>query len=96
MQRTAGRLSEAAAAEAYARKCVGLTHSNKKAPERLRFVAVKGSFTHAGARGLNRFRFSGRLGGAALRKGSYQLTAVPRDAAGNRGKPVTARFKIVK
>jgi hypothetical protein len=77
-------------------KCVRLTRANKRARKCLRFVAVKGSFTQAGAKGINRFRFTGRLDGKPLRRGSYQLTGVPRDPAGNRGRPVTARFKIVK
>jgi hypothetical protein len=48
---------------------------------------------HAGS---NRVRFSGRIGRRALRPGSYRATIVATDAAGNRGKARTARFRVVR
>ena len=66
----------------------------RKRSRRFRYVAIRGSFTHRGAIGGNRFRFSGRLRGRRLRRGRYRLTARPRDAAGNSGRAVRAAFRI--
>jgi hypothetical protein len=53
-------------------------------------IQMKGSFSVAGASGSNRFRFSGRLGGKALKPGPYQLV-------GQAGSSIKqARFKIVR
>ena len=60
------------------------------------FKKVSGSFRHSGKQGANSFRFSGRLRGRKLPPGSYRLTGLPVDAAGNRGKPVRATFRIVR
>lgn len=57
-----------------------------------RFAKV-GAFTHADRPGRNGFRFSGRVGGSALKPGSYELEATPR-LAGLAGAPRTARFAI--
>ena len=40
--------------------------------------------------------FSGRLGGRALKPGSYTLTLSPTDLAGNHGVPKSIGFKVVK
>jgi hypothetical protein len=58
------------------------------------FKSVRGSFTHRGQKGANKFRFSGRLRGKKLQPGAYRLIATPRDAAGNRGRSVRIRFHI--
>ena len=50
-------------------KCVRATRSNRRKRRCTRYVAVKGSFTHAGAAGRNSFRFSGRLRGKRLKPG---------------------------
>jgi hypothetical protein len=34
---------------------------------------LKGGFTDSGTAGQNRFQFSGRIGGKALKPGSYRL-----------------------
>jgi hypothetical protein len=64
-------------------------------PHRCDFiVSVRGSFTHSGVQGSNRFRFTGRLGRRALAAGSYVLLAAPQDAAGNSGKSRSVSFQI--
>jgi hypothetical protein len=55
---------------------------------------VKGSFTHQGQAGLSSFRFMGRMRGRALKRGSYRLNAVARDAAGNASKRARRPFRI--
>jgi hypothetical protein len=50
-------------------------------------VPVKGGFTRSGGAGENRFVFSGRIGGSALRPGAYKLTALA-------GHLVSAPFEI--
>jgi hypothetical protein len=55
---------------------------------------LPGSFTQSGRGGANHFRFTGRLGGKTLAPGAYQLTAIPRDAAGNHGRSVRVTFQI--
>lgn len=64
-------------------------------PHRCDFlVSVRGSFTHSGVQGSNRFRFTGRLGRRALAAGRYVLLAAPEDTAGNRGRSRSAGFEI--
>jgi hypothetical protein len=64
-------------------------------PRRCDFIVpVRGSFTHSGVQGSNRFRFTGRLGHRTLTAGSYVLLAAPEDAAGNSGKSRSAGFQI--
>ena len=59
-----------------------------------RRVRVRGSFTHTGAAGLNRFRFTGRLAGRPLRPGRYLLKATPLTSAGRPVSPRRAAFAI--
>jgi DNA-binding beta-propeller fold protein YncE len=61
-----------------------------------RFVAVHGSFTHQDVQGLNRVRFSGRVGGRRLAPGGYRLVATARDAAGTIGRATYATFRVVR
>jgi hypothetical protein len=61
-----------------------------------RYKAVKGSFTQSGKAGANSFKFSGRINGKKLKRGSYRLTATSTDVAGNRGVAARASFRIVK
>ncbi len=56
-------------------------------------VAV-GSFTHSDVAGKNSFKFTGRVGGHALAKGSYKLQATPKLGALS-GVAVSASFTIV-
>jgi hypothetical protein len=57
-----------------------------------RWVAVGGSFRHAGRAGEN--TVSVRLSKQPLRGGRYQLVGVPRDAVGNVGHAVVTRFVV--
>jgi Tol biopolymer transport system component len=59
-------------------------------------LALKGSFKRAGVAGANAFPFTGRLAKRPLAPGSYFLTAVAVDAAGNVSAPARARFTIAK
>ena len=61
-----------------------------------RHRTVRGSFVRRAAEGLNRFAFTGRLRGRALRPGRYRLRAVATDQAGNASRVVRRRFRIVR
>ena len=61
-----------------------------------RYRKLRGSFTHDGKQGTNRFRFTARLRGRKLRPGRYRLVATATDAAGNMAKPKRARFRVVR
>ena len=54
-----------------------------------------GSFTRADAGGPSHFRFTGRIKGHKLARGSYRLQAVPTNSAGS-GPPVFANFHIIR
>jgi hypothetical protein len=54
------------------------------------YRAVKGGFAHTGIAGQNRFKFSGRIGGKALKPGSYRLVGSASSGVKR------ASFKIVK
>jgi hypothetical protein len=54
-----------------------------------------GSFSRSDKAGANTFHFTGRVKGRALKPGAYRLTARPR-AEGSTGKPVTARFHVLR
>jgi hypothetical protein len=77
------------------RSCVRPTPKLRKSKKKCkRYVAVPGSFQRpAGAAGPDRFHFSGRLGGRALKPGAYRLVAVA-DAGGPRSQPAMAGFHI--
>jgi hypothetical protein len=46
--------------------------------------------------GANKVPFSGRMGERALRRGTYKATLVATDAAGNRSKPLSLVFTVVR
>jgi hypothetical protein len=71
-------------------RCRKVTPANRSEKKCARFKPVKGGFTHAGIASLNHFKFSGRLGGRALKPGSYRL----KGSAG--GAARRAAFRIVK
>jgi len=77
-------------------RCRKLTKRNRGRRKCTRYRGARGSFTHRGKAGANRFRFSGRLRGRRLRASRYRLAARPTDAAGNRGKSVRVRFRILR
>ncbi len=69
--------------------------SNRSGAPCTRYVAIRGSFSHAGTSAkLNAVRFSGRIGGRRLAPGRYRLRAVAKDAAGNASTARTATFRI--
>ena len=61
-----------------------------------RYVAVKPSLKRAVAAGATAVPFSGRIGTRALKPGSYRLTVVVADAAGNRSNPRSIGFRVVR
>lgn len=73
-------------------RCVAPSRRNSKAKKCVRFVKVKGTFSHDGAAGANSLRFVSKK----LKPGSYRLVAIATDAAGNRSAPKRASFKIVR
>ena len=75
--------------------CVAQTAANRSAASCRREVAVRGGFTRAATAGTNRLRFSGRIGGARLRRGAHRLIATPT-AGGMDGAAVRRDFRIVK
>jgi hypothetical protein len=79
------------------RRRAGRCRNPKDAPRGRRCtrrVPARGTFTHAGAAGVNTFRFTGRLAGRTLPPGRYRLIAEPIAADGSRGTPRGAAFKI--
>lgn len=72
--------------------CKRSSKANKHG-KRCTIVTALGSFSHTDVAGANKLRFSGRLKGRKLAKGSYKLQAVPHNAAGN-GAAVSKQFKI--
>jgi hypothetical protein len=58
-------------------------------------VRLRGSIVLDAVQGKNRFGFTGRWGGKALRPGLYKVSATATDAKGIAGKPKVARFRIV-
>jgi hypothetical protein len=54
-----------------------------------RFRALKGGFSHQGSSGANAFKFSGRVGGRALKPGRYELVARAGDSIKRAGFTIT-------
>jgi hypothetical protein len=71
-------------------KCRKQTPANRDKKRCTRFKALKGGFTNQGAAGQNSFKFSGRVGGKALKPGRYRLVG----QAG--GSVKRAAFRIVR
>ena len=78
------------------KRCRKPSKGNRARRRCTRYKTVRGSFTHRGKAGANRFRFSGRLRGRRLRPGRYRLVARPTDAVKNRGKAIRARFRVLR
>ena len=55
------------------------------------FKRVRGSFSHTAVAGANTVRFSRRLGGRRLSRGSYRLVATPEG-----GSPVRIAFTVIR
>jgi len=90
------RVQRRAAGRRVGRRCAKPTRSNRKRRRCTRWVATRGSFSHASALGVNRFHFTGWVGSRKLRRGRYRLVAVAADTAGNRARPVRAQFRIIR
>ena len=78
------------------KRCRPVTRSNRRKKHCTLVTPVRGSFRHRAAAGSNSFTFTGRLGGKSLKPGSYRLTAVARDPAGNVSRALTKPFTIVR
>jgi hypothetical protein len=89
-------VERAAAGRKVGRSCRKPTRANASRKRCVRYVALNGSFAHAGTTGANSFRFTGRLANRKLARASYRLVAVAADAAGNRSTARRAAFKIVR
>jgi len=76
-------------------RCVKPTRANRGARPCTRYATLRGSFTHQGKTGQNRFKFSGRMRGRKLVPGRYRLNAVAQDPARNKSDTKRSRFRIV-
>jgi virginiamycin B lyase len=76
------------------KKCVK-AKGRKKGRKCNRYVRLKGSFTHAGKAGGNKFRFSGRVSRKKLKPAKYRLNAVAT-AGPSKSKVKRASFKIIR
>jgi hypothetical protein len=77
-------------------KCRKKTRKNAKKPRCTLWKKVTGSFTVPGKAGKNTFTFRGRIGGKALRAGSYRLNGTAKDPSKNASVPKRKGFRIVK
>jgi hypothetical protein len=75
--------------------CRKTSRKNRGRKRCTRFVK-KGTLTRAGAAGANSVKFTGRIGRRALKPGSYRVSITATDAAGNRSKPKTLSFRVVR
>ena len=76
------------------RSCVALGAAPKGAANCKRQVTV-GTQSWDAAAGASQLPFSGKLGGKALKPGSYSAGLVARDAAGNASAPQSATFTVI-
>ena len=59
------------------KNCVPATRANRSRAPCTRYTKIPGTFARSRAAGLDRFTFSGRIGGRALRRGAYRLLVTP-------------------
>ena len=78
-------------------RCVKPASAGRKAKRCTRYLRL-GSFQQADniALGVVHFRFTGRVGGRALKPGSYRMQAVPKSAAGLTGPAAFAPFSVMR
>lgn len=88
-------ISLKAAGRRVGRRCVAATKARAKRPKCTRLIN-KGTLSFTGRAGANSITFTGRVKRRKLAAGAYQATLVATDAAGNRSRPATARFRIVR
>jgi 6-phosphogluconolactonase (cycloisomerase 2 family) len=90
------RLSEAARVElTFRRRLVRRRGSGCHKSRCVRFRAA-GKLSLRSRAGTNRKRFAGRLKGRALRRGSYRVTLVAVDGAGNRSRARHVTIRVVR
>jgi hypothetical protein len=77
----------------HAGRCVRATSALRHAARCTRYRTV-GTLRRTGKRGANAVAFTGRIGRRALVAGSYQAVISATDAAKNKSKPRSARFRI--
>lgn len=92
--RTSIRIERAVAGRRRGRRCVKPQPGLRR--RCTRFVAAI-TLTRANTRsGVNRVRFTGRVGRRKLAPGRYRATVVATDGAGNRSAPRSVRFTVVR
>jgi hypothetical protein len=75
--------------------CVPRARRSRRHAHRCSAQVQSGGFTHADTSGANRFHFTGRVAGGALRPGMYVLSDVATNAGGA-SRAATATFRIVR
>jgi hypothetical protein len=75
-------------------KCVKPGKSQAKHRRSCTIYRILGQFRHSDTAGANRFRFTGRVSGHALRPASYQLLSTPKNTLGEIGVTHENRFTI--
>jgi hypothetical protein len=75
--------------------CVKPASAGRRAKRCTRYLRL-GSFQQADdiSLGVVRFRFTGRVGGRALKPGSYRMQAIPKSSAGLTGPAAFAPFSV--
>lgn len=76
--------------------CTLLARLDRYVTRTHRYVRMHGSFKVESAAGRHSFRFSGRVGGRALRSGRYRLSLAARDLAQNTAAAVRVPFTIIR
>jgi hypothetical protein len=75
--------------------CDRLSKGNRAKAKCVRYTSLQGAFTRTGHVGSNTFRFTGRLSGKRLARGSYRLVALPT-VNRKSGRADTVAFRIVR
>jgi hypothetical protein len=93
--RVAAKIESVLPGRKLGRRCQQPSAANAKGPACVRHLAA-GSFTkQVSAAGHVALAFSGKLH-RALTPGTYRLTLVATDPAGNRSRPVTLTFRVIR
>ncbi len=76
-------------------RCGRPSARNRHGKACVRYVRVRGSFSHHDKAGANRFHFTGRVRRRKLAPGNYRLDATPLSGA-QKGRTVRARFRVIR
>jgi Domain of unknown function (DUF4394) len=76
-------------------RCLAATRARRSRPKCTRYVAV-GSISASRGAGRGTLKFSGRIGGRALKPGSYRASLTATDAAGQRSAVRTVQLRVVR